>query len=362
MPLLLNNDEIESVLTMEVCLEALGVLYRAQGEGGAAATPRADLHLPTEGVHDLPAAHYLKSMSGGVSSLGVAALRFTSDIVTWPVVDGKRRRLKVPSAPGRRWLGLILLFSSATGELLAIMNDGVIQRMRVGGTNGIAAKHLARRDARRVGILGSGWQAGAQLMALCAVRPIEAIRVYSPTAVNRARFAKEMAASLGVDVRPVETPEAALEDADVAVAATNTREPILRGEWLEPGVHLSVIQRDEPDAAALARCQPLVVHAHEMEIHAVSADLGRRFAAAGFALRDHPASPAVDWTRLPTLADLVTGKVPGRTDDRQITGFVNNIGLGTQFAAVGARVVERARARGLGRELPLDWFLQNVHP
>ncbi len=362
MPLLLDNDAIEAVLTMEVCLEALEGLYRELGEGAAAATPRADLHMPTAGVRDAPAAHYLKSMSGGVGSLGVAALRLTSDIVTWPLVDGKRRRVKLPAAPGGRWLGLVLLFSSTTGELLGIMPDGVIQRMRVGGTNGVAARRLARRDARRVGILGSGWQAGAQLMALCRVRPVDAIRVYSPTADHRLRFAKEMERTLAVEVRAADAPEAALEGADIAVTATNSREPVIKGDWLTPGMHLSVMQRDEPDDAALARCRPLVIHTHDMEVHAASDDLGRRFAAAGFALRDHPTRRSLPWSRLPTLPDLVTGRATGRTDDEAITGFVNNIGLGAQFAAVGARVLERARARGLGRELPPDWFLQTVHP
>lgn len=120
---------------------------------------------------DIPAAHYLKSMDGAVPRLQAAAIRLTSDVVTFPLVNGLRRREKIPAAPGNRWLGLVLLFSTANGELLAIMNDGVLQRYRVGGTNGIGAKYLARADARTMGILGSGWQAGTQLMALTAVRP-----------------------------------------------------------------------------------------------------------------------------------------------------------------------------------------------
>ena len=87
------------------------------------------------------------------------------------------RRVKLPAAPNGRFVGLVLLFSSETGEPLAIFPDGVIQRMRVGAANGIGVKHLARKDACTVAILGAGWQAGAQLMAVCAVRAIESIAV-----------------------------------------------------------------------------------------------------------------------------------------------------------------------------------------
>ena len=94
-------------------------------------------------------------------------------------------REKVPAAPGNRWVGLVLLFSVDNGEPLAIMPDGVMQRMRVGATNGLGIKYLARKNAETVGILGSGWQAGSQLMAACAVRDIKQIRCFSPTRENR---------------------------------------------------------------------------------------------------------------------------------------------------------------------------------
>src|SRR5258705_5028572 len=110
-------------------------------------------------------AHYLKSMSGASPHFGTAALRFSSDIVAWRDSGGGMRREKLPMLPGNRWLGIVMLFSSENGELLAIMNDGVLQRMRVGGANGVATKYLARQDAEFVGLIGSGWQAGSQVMA-----------------------------------------------------------------------------------------------------------------------------------------------------------------------------------------------------
>src|SRR6201999_3677433 len=98
------------------------------------------------------------------------------------------------TAQGTRWCGLALLFTVDTGEPLAILPDGVMQRMRVGAANGLGVKYLARKDACSVGILGCGWQAGTQLMAACATRTITAIRCFSPTKDRRESFAREMTA------------------------------------------------------------------------------------------------------------------------------------------------------------------------
>jgi ornithine cyclodeaminase/alanine dehydrogenase-like protein (mu-crystallin family) len=107
----------------------------------------------------------------------------------------------------RRYVGLVLLFSVENGEPLAILPDGVMQRMRVGAANGIAIKHLARTNATCVGILGSGWQAVAQLMAACAVRDIATIRCFSPNPQNRESFAAAMRTLLGIEVTAVALPE-----------------------------------------------------------------------------------------------------------------------------------------------------------
>src|SRR5204862_8170647 len=119
-----------------------------------------------------------------------------SEIVAWRDAGGGMRREKLSTMPGGRWLGLVLLFASCNGELLAIMNDGVLQRMRVGGANGVATKFLARADATRVGLIGSGWQAGAQVVAVCEARSIKQHQVYSPTPANREKFAAETTAAV----------------------------------------------------------------------------------------------------------------------------------------------------------------------
>jgi ornithine cyclodeaminase/alanine dehydrogenase-like protein (mu-crystallin family) len=363
MPLLINNEEIDQLLTMKDTMEALEILYREMGEGVAVAAPRSDVHSPTAAAQSAegPMAHYLKSMSGACPHFGTTALRFSSDIVTWRDTGGGMRREKLPKLPGNRWMGVVLLFSTANGELLAIMNDGVLQRFRVGGANGVSTKYLARADAEKVGLIGSGWQAGTQVMAVCEARKIKSIKVYSPTKANRENFAKQASVQVGVDIVPVDSYEEAVKGVDIIITSTNSRTPFL-GRWaLAEGMHISAMQRDEFDDEALHRCNPLVLHTHATENNVTSSALAH-FERDDFKLRDHPRERNIDWKSLPTLPDLLAGRVKGRERADQITGFVNNIGLGAQFAAVGKKVYDAARAKGAGREVPLDWFTQDVHP
>jgi len=363
MPLLINNDEVDQLLTMKDTMEALEVLYREMGDGKAVAAPRSDIHVPTAAAQQAegPMAHYLKCMSGATPHFGTAALRFSSDIVAWRESGGAMRREKLPLLPGNRWMGIVLLFSSSNGELLAIMNDGVLQRMRVGGANGVATKYLARQSAETAGLIGAGWQAGSQVMAVCEARPIKKIKVFSPTRANREKFARETSERVGVEIIPVASYKEAVQGVDIVITATNSRRPFL-GTWaIADGVHLSCMQRDEADDETLLRCQPLVLHTHLTENNMTSTLLDH-FRRPGFEPRDHPMDRGIDWKSLPTLADLVSGRIKGRERDEQITGFVNNIGLGAQFAAVGAKVYQAAKAQGVGREIPLDWFTQDVHP
>ena len=130
------------------------------------------------------------------------AVRINSDILTWPHSAAGLRRVKVPAAPNNRYVGLVLLFSTQTGEPLAIYPDGIVQRMRVGACCGLGAKYLARADANDVAILGTGWQAGGQAMAICAVRNVKRIRCYSPNRERREAFAREMSAKLGIEIVP----------------------------------------------------------------------------------------------------------------------------------------------------------------
>jgi len=357
MTLILSNDEVGKLLTMPDCIATLEDAYRELAHGRGVSRRRSDSLTPTTREDALYA---LKSMDGVIPKLGVGAVRINSDIVTWPKVGNTMRRVKTPAAPGGRYTGLVLLFSSETGEPLAIMPDGVMQRIRVGAANGLGVKYLARENAKRIGILGSGWQAGTQLSAACAVRKIEIIRCFSPSQENREKFSAEMTAELGVEVVPVDSPEAAITGADIVMCATNTVDNVFFERWLEPGMHLSSIKRPEVEEKAISRCDRVVIHTNDgkpMLVSTKDLDIPEHMEERGWGL-----ASGVDFSKLPTLPQLIAGQVEGRSSPTQTTCFLNNLGLGYQFAAAGAVVYRKAMELGVGHDLPTDWFTEDVHP
>jgi ornithine cyclodeaminase/alanine dehydrogenase-like protein (mu-crystallin family) len=259
----------------------------------------------------------------------------------------------------------------STGEPLAIMPDGVMQRRRVAGTNAIAARAMAVEDAATYGLLGTGWQAHAQAWAICAVRPIREVRVFSPTRANRERVAAELADELGIEVRAVDAAREAVAGADIVGSATNSITPVVEAAWLERHAHVTCVKELELGPGVLEGAAQVVVHtradrpanyvigrgqdpiyAHD-PAEGVQADAGE--------IRARRRADAVDLARQPDLAELVGGRVPVAAPGAH-TVFVNTIGTGLQFATVAALAYERALERGLGRELPTEWFLEDVHP
>ncbi len=146
MALMLSNDDAAKVLTMSNTIAALEQLYQDLGAGAAVYRGRTDLFVPTvaEIGADVPAAHQFKTLDGAIPRLHAASIRVTSDVVAFPEVNGLRRRIKIPAATGKSYVGLVFLFSSATGELISIIQDGMLQRFTVGAINAIGAKYLSR--------------------------------------------------------------------------------------------------------------------------------------------------------------------------------------------------------------------------
>lgn len=360
--LILSNEEVERLLTMKDCLAVLEETYRDFGEGKAVSGPRCDILTPspTEGAH-----HGFKTMSGSAPRQRVTAVRINSDLIHYPTEGGTARRVKIPKAGGDKYVGLVEIFSIENGEPLAIFPDGVIQRMRVGAASGLGAKYLARPDAGVVALLGSGWQAETQLTALCEVRKIEEIRVYSPNPDNRKRFCQAMEEVLKTHIRPVNSAEEAVRGADIVHCATNSSAPVLDGGWVSEGAHLGSIRNCELDATSLNRSSVVFLHTkrHLQPIHDIVGGGLDNIPALAQSWR-HPQRDKIrlDWDSLPDIGDLLTGKSRGRASPKEITCFVNNIGMGMQFAAVGGHLYKLARAKGAGKEIPTEWFLETEHP
>jgi alanine dehydrogenase len=353
MTLILSNDDIQKALNVKECLKVMEESYLEQAAGRAVNRPTCHSYLP----HSIPQSTYsFKSVDGGVGKLGVLALRVTSDVVQEQQVHSFVRLEKLPLAGTGMFVGLVQLFSAVTGELLAIMPDGVIQQTRVGVTSALGTKVMARKNSEILGLIGSGGQARAHYRFMTSVLEIKKVKVFSPNPEHRKQFAAEMAHETGVAGEPVSSAEQAAKDCDVVCSATNSSRPVLNPDWLQPGMHYNSIREFETDLAALDRCDVVAIHTqfggiqHYQPPGIVDDMPGVR--------REKPR----DWSRYPEICDLIAGKAPSRTNDKQITFFLNNVGTGVQFAAMGYCAYRAAKENGLGHEIPTDWFLQDIKP
>jgi alanine dehydrogenase len=353
MTLILNNDDVEKSLDVNKCLDIMEESYREQAAGSAVNRPTCHSYLP----HSIPHSTYsFKSVDGGIGKFGVLALRVTSDVVQELELHNSVRLEKLPLAGRGMFVGLVELFSAVTGELLAIMPDGVIQQTRVGVTSALAMKIMARKNSEILGLIGSGGQAQAHYRFMTSVLPIKKVKVFSPHSEHRKVFTDEMARQTGVPGEAVSSAKEAVEGCDVICSATNSSRPVLKLDWLTPGMHYNSIREFEADLAALDSCDVVAIHTqfggiqHYQPPGIVDDMPGVR--------REKPR----DWSRYPEISDLIAGKAPGRTNDGQITFFLNNVGTGVQFAAMGYCAYTGAKEKGLGHEIPTDWFLQDIKP
>ncbi len=360
MPLLISVEEAREVLTMADALAILEEAYTALGNGEAVNAPvggRLDVRVPLpEGRPDVlfpESAYVFGSLQGAIRTLGVFAIRFKSDIM-YRITEGQYETLDKYCVQPGQYCGLVLLFSIWNGELLAILQDGHLQHVRVGATAGLGAKVLAREDAESVGMLGSGGMARTYLEAFTCVRPIRRAKVFSPHRGHREAYAREMSARLEIEVQAVDSAKEACAGVDILAGCTDSAKPVIEPDWLRPGMHVTPVVPYEMPEAAVQRVDVLVRHLAGGAVdYAVGADRVP-WAASG----QRPGG-VEERAALPTLAELLVGRAAGRTSDEQITCFYNVPGSGIQFAAVGLKIYELAKQRGLGRELPLDWFLQS---
>jgi ornithine cyclodeaminase/alanine dehydrogenase-like protein (mu-crystallin family) len=345
---------------MGQAIDALEQAYTALAAGDGVCRPRIDIEIPTgsEGK-----TYRWGSMEGG-SAGGYFAIRMKSDIIYETDYSGVRTIEKYCVEPGT-FCGLIFLFDTRNGAPLALLNDGHLQHIRVGADSAIGVKHMARGDARVIGMLGSGGMARSHAEAFARVRPIARIQVYSPTPEHRRAYAREMRESLGIEAVAVDTPQAACAGADIVAGCTDAKQPVLYGDWLKPGTHVTCIG-GRPDASAFARI--------DVALRLGDAPAPRGLPEFGFddeyltyavrsgerARRAKRAHGTQLKGRTVRLADLLSGAARGRTSPDQITFSERGNIQGAQFHAVAGKVYEMAAARGLGREIPTSWFLQDI--
>src|SRR6266581_3324560 len=197
MTLLLNNEEVGKALTPAGTIEATENVYRELAEGAAYNRARSQVYRPVESTMNPGLRYRFKSQEGGSPGTGVWALRITSDMAGHSFTAGVKRRRILPVATGNRYCGLVILFDIERIEPIAIMPDGVIQKMRVAALSAVGAKYLAPARPKVLGLFGSGWQASAHIEFLCAHFPFEKVKVFSPNQEHCREFARSNGVKLG---------------------------------------------------------------------------------------------------------------------------------------------------------------------
>jgi ornithine cyclodeaminase/alanine dehydrogenase-like protein (mu-crystallin family) len=389
MALFLNNEDQAKAISAAEAIDALEKGLRQFANGDAIRRPRIDNFIPSV----VPGQFFgFSSMEGGIRDPGYYALRIKPDIISWPVVNGKRRRVTYNSRPGL-YGGLVFLFSVANAELLAIMNDGFIQHYRVAASAALGTKYLARKSAKTLGIIGTGGMGHSFAETFTVVRDIDQIKVFSPNKEHVRAYVRDVSPKVACKIVPVQSAKDALIGSDIVAACTNAYEPVVEGKWLEPGTHVANVTAYEigPDIFGLIDVVGLFVRRTPMSVaNFVDDDFALRIDGMTYAAgrpeeraKIPPSSATLqnrgeDRARFPKAryvdcVDWKTGESYRRASDDEITTIENNsygtqpgdaahsAGIqGVQFSSVGGRIYEMAKKKGLGKELPAEMFLQDI--
>jgi ornithine cyclodeaminase/alanine dehydrogenase-like protein (mu-crystallin family) len=318
MPLFLDEECVTGLVTMDDALEVLDELFREQGRDRVVNVPR--VRAPVKGG-------ILRITTAVLSYRGYYGIKISSNAVSSKHV-------------GR----LFCLYREEGADLCAIMQVYGMGAIRTGAASGIATKYLANPDAATLGVIGSGPQARTQALAICKVRPIREIRVYSKTLENRERFARDIAVETGAKATAVSSAEAAARGSAIVVTATSSKTPVLNGKWLSPGTHVNAIganyeHRRELDLDAVAAARFIAADDRE-QVQYESTDLVEAVK-----------NGLLKWENIHNLADVVSGRVRGRTSPADITLF-KSLGVAMEDVALAARAYERAVERKAGQPLP----------
>lgn len=305
--LLLSEQDVRDLLSMEMAMEAVEAVLRHMGLDEAENLPRNRCRTDHVMLH---------SMSAAAGKLGYMGYKTYT----------------TKTAQAFFHVGL---FDGVSGELLALLQADYLGQMRTGAASGIATQYMARPDAVEVGLFGSGKQARTQALAVSKARNLRRIRVYSPNEERCNKFADEMQDACKCEIEPVRRPEMAAEDMDIIITATNSREPVLHGTWIAEGTHLNVIgsnhiKKAEIDSVVLRQCDSIVVDSKEQA----------RMESGDFvsALEEG----TLQWAEVHELGQIIVGRYTGRAHPQDITLF-KSLGIALEDVAVAAKVYERAK-------------------
>jgi len=318
MTLFLTESDVCELLPMERALECVEASFVAQGNDRAINRSRERILLPHISLHylagALPESHHVGMK---IYTAAPGAVRF-----------------------------LVLLFDTENGRLLSLMQADHLGRIRTGAASGIATKYLARAEASRVGMLGTGRQARTQLQAIARVRKLTRVKAFGRDQDRLQCFCREMSEDLRVPVEPASRAEEAIRFGEIISTATTSNQPVLLGDYLQPGTHINAIganaaNRRELDDEALRRTTLIAVDSLEQS-RKESGDLIQGLASLGR-----------EWESIIELHSVVAGKHSGRSSADQITLFKSH-GIALWDVAVAGNVYQQALRQGKGKDLEIE--------
>ena len=310
--LFLSDNDVKRFLTMHEAIEAVEKAFKELSGATAVILPRTTLMLENGSI---------SQMSACLKKMNIATTKIFG-------IFPDNAKYDLPTT-----VATLLANDLRTGKVIAVMDATYLTAIRTGAVSAVATRHLARKDAKIVGIIGCGAQGRAQVWAMKEVREIERIKAYDEVANRKREFAGEMSKKLGIDIVSVDSVKEAVKNCDIIITATTSSEPVLKGEWLAEGAHINAIGSYYPHARELDT--KTIVKAK------VVVDLKKAaLEEAGDIIMPIKEGAITEDHIYAELGEIVTGKKAGRVDDREITVF-KTVGLAIQDAAVTKLVIDK---------------------
>jgi ornithine cyclodeaminase/alanine dehydrogenase-like protein (mu-crystallin family) len=312
----LSEQDVRQLMDMPASISVVEEAFRQLAAGSAQNVPRA------------------RAFGSGVALHTMSAAADYLNLVGWKAYTTTRQSARFHVA----------VYRADSGAMAGLIEADYLGRLRTGAASGVATRYLAAAEASRVGLFGVGRQAATQLEAVCSVRPIKHVAVFSRNALRRNEFAADMSRRCRVDVHPVDSAEAAAADKDIVITATTSRTPVFSGDVLSPGTHLNVIgsnflSKAEVDVTTIRRADRIICDS----IDQCKVEAGDFVGALE--------EGVIDWSGMIDLADVVSGRHAGRPHREAITLF-KSVGLAIEDVAMGAAILDRAEKNGIGQMLP----------
>lgn len=318
--LVLTMAEVKRLLSVAECIDLQRIAFMDHARGTGFNAPSSWLRV---NKHQ----GWIKMLAGFVDSTDAMGIKVLARYPNNP--------------PGMNLGSLLVLFEATNGFPLAICDGVYVTAVRTGAGAGLATLACARPNSRIVGVLGSGVVARYSLLAICHLMPqIQRVLVYSRNSDRRARFARRLFDETGVEVEPVTSPEAAVTGADIIITGTNTQQPSLYREWLQPGMHVNAMgirQEIHPDVFRDAR-----IYGDSREVAIDDGKFGIALQAGAVAESDLNGE----------IGEVLLGQQPGRSDDSEITIF-DSSGLAIQDVICAYHIYTQAQVQGVGTEVDL---------